>query len=518
MGTSAVTPNVTMIAPDGSIGDVPSTNVNAAMAAGGKLGIHVYAPDGTPGYVPHDRLGDALKAGATYSPAAASAQNDAPHGLLQSLVAPIPLAAKTIYHNVVDAPRDSSEAAIAGTTTQSGIIAQALGHIGLGGYRTLIAPAISSGRAAIQDAQSPNLSNRLAAGSEALGAIPGIGQGIDAGKSAISQYLSGDRTGALGSVLGNVGAAGLTDTATRSLNPGETAVPGQNFTPAQASAMSGLAARATAMGKGFFPKDATAGALSDIRQAAADNPELTQAATGSVSPENSLGAVQQLIKRSSQNLELQHQAVLGAVRNAPFDPSAVQSAVSGSLPASLDGFAPSDRAALDELSNRLGTVKTLQGANDLRQYLNNETSPSYRQNAIAAGRSSTVDSALQAAADAHRNAFYDQLSNATGVDMSGLKQRQGSHMALQEALGNIAPSLAAKQAIAQEPASIRTQVANALQGAGTMTASPMSGIGKLLAQRVLRVEPMDQVQSLIRKSLQDLPQQTTSTALAPYQK
>lgn len=72
---------VTVLDPNGNPGDVPAANVPAALAAGGKLGIHVYAPDGTPGYVPHDKLGDALKAGATYAPA--SQTQDSP-----SLLAP----------------------------------------------------------------------------------------------------------------------------------------------------------------------------------------------------------------------------------------------------------------------------------------------------------------------------------------------------------------------------------------------------------------------------------------------
>lgn len=209
---------VTVLDPNGNPGDVPAANVPAALAAGGKLGIHVYAPDGTPGYVAHDKLGDALKAGATYSPAAA-ANADQPHGLIQSLVAPIPLAAKTLYHNVMDAPRDPNEQAIKGTSPDSGIMARALGQIGLGGYRTILAPSIANAKAAVQDAQSPNLSNRLASGSEALGAIPILGQGIDAGKSVISQYLSGDKSGAVGSAIGNVGTAGLTDAMTQGLFP-----------------------------------------------------------------------------------------------------------------------------------------------------------------------------------------------------------------------------------------------------------------------------------------------------------
>lgn len=59
---------ITILAPDGTPGDVPAENVPAALAAGGKIGVQVYAPDGTPGYVPHDRVGEAIAKGASYSP------------------------------------------------------------------------------------------------------------------------------------------------------------------------------------------------------------------------------------------------------------------------------------------------------------------------------------------------------------------------------------------------------------------------------------------------------------------
>lgn len=256
MGTSAVTPNVTMIAPDGSIGDVPSTNVNAAMAAGGKLGIHVYAPDGTPGYVPHDRLGDALKAGATYSPAATQSQND-PKGFTQSLLNSSPAGmVRGLVGSFVQGPQNPQEAAIKGTTPDSGIVARTLGQIGLGGYRNLIAPSIASGKAAIQDAQSPNLSDRLASGSEALSAVPIVGQGINAGKSVLQQYLSGDKAGALGSAIGNVGTAGMT-----------AALGGEALKPQTTGTLSPLERASVAVTKAVNPQGM---AFRGYRQAIAD--------------------------------------------------------------------------------------------------------------------------------------------------------------------------------------------------------------------------------------------------------
>ncbi len=53
-----------MIAPDGSIGDVPAEHVHDAISKGAKLGYELTAPDGTTGIVPADRVHDAIAAGA----------------------------------------------------------------------------------------------------------------------------------------------------------------------------------------------------------------------------------------------------------------------------------------------------------------------------------------------------------------------------------------------------------------------------------------------------------------------
>lgn len=55
---------VTMFAPDGSTGDIPASNVQAAQQAGFKRAMTMVAPDGkSTGYIPEDRVNDAAKAG-----------------------------------------------------------------------------------------------------------------------------------------------------------------------------------------------------------------------------------------------------------------------------------------------------------------------------------------------------------------------------------------------------------------------------------------------------------------------
>ncbi len=54
---------VTMIAPDGSTGDVPVSNIQAAQQSGFKVGIQMQSPDGKNGYIPADRVHDAASSG-----------------------------------------------------------------------------------------------------------------------------------------------------------------------------------------------------------------------------------------------------------------------------------------------------------------------------------------------------------------------------------------------------------------------------------------------------------------------
>ena len=57
--------NVTtpMIAPDGTLADIPNVKVQDAVKAGFKIGVEMTAPDGTKGVIPIERESEALKAG-----------------------------------------------------------------------------------------------------------------------------------------------------------------------------------------------------------------------------------------------------------------------------------------------------------------------------------------------------------------------------------------------------------------------------------------------------------------------
>src|SRR6185437_10952419 len=59
---------VPMFAPDGSLGDIPYEQMNAAATAGAKPAVNILDPTGKPGLVPADRVQEAVQAGAKVVP------------------------------------------------------------------------------------------------------------------------------------------------------------------------------------------------------------------------------------------------------------------------------------------------------------------------------------------------------------------------------------------------------------------------------------------------------------------
>lgn len=54
---------ITMLAPDGTSGEVPIDKLDAAKSAGFKVGIHMKSPDGKDGYIPAEKVHDAAASG-----------------------------------------------------------------------------------------------------------------------------------------------------------------------------------------------------------------------------------------------------------------------------------------------------------------------------------------------------------------------------------------------------------------------------------------------------------------------
>src|SRR5579884_524871 len=64
----ASTSMVPMIAPNGSVGDIPQEQVQNAVKAGFKIGVDLTSPDGQRGVVPMDTAHDAIKSGFQLTP------------------------------------------------------------------------------------------------------------------------------------------------------------------------------------------------------------------------------------------------------------------------------------------------------------------------------------------------------------------------------------------------------------------------------------------------------------------
>lgn len=188
---------VPMLGPDGSVGDVPAENVGQAVAAGGKIGVNMTDHNGVAGVVPIDKYGDAMKERQRLTKENISAD---PKGFLQSLTASGPAGiAKSIGDAVTAPPQNEEEQRIMGTNADSGLIARGLGHIGLGGYRTLVKPTLDASAAANQSVQE---GHPLQALSQAIEGVPLLGGVTTATKQAILQHLEGDNLGAAGTIAG----------------------------------------------------------------------------------------------------------------------------------------------------------------------------------------------------------------------------------------------------------------------------------------------------------------------------
>jgi hypothetical protein len=378
---------------------------------------------------------------------------------------------------------------------------------------------VQPARTALRTASNLNAQGHpiLAAGA-ALGALPGIGA---LGQSLGQRAAAGDVTGA----ITEGAASALAPTAMKEAAPvikqvapklpgigpyiqNRTPIPGENFTPQQHASLSGVLARGSGVGKSYFPKDVASTIGSPLRQAAADNPGIAQVIQNG-SPEDSLAGTQALLSKAQNTIDTQHNAALAPVANTPISMQPVQDAVS--FPSSLKGYAPQDAADVANFKQRLGTINTLGDLNDLRMRLAKEDNPTYRQNAIQAGRSLGVDEALHDAYGAVRDHYYDQLQNTTGLDFQGLKRTESGIMSAQEALQNAAPGMAAKEAIAGQPRSLRGTAADIVQGSNSMKGGITAGVGQFVANKVLGETPMTPVQEGLQNFFSNLPKPSTYT-------
>lgn len=495
---------IPIIAPDGTSGQVPAANAQAAINAGGKLGIKVYAPDGTLGTVPVDQLPAALKAGGVTqaqhqvqlnTPPPDTNQGGAVNSgmrFLEGAGGALADAGKGIY-NAVTAPR---------TPGLAGAL-QSLAPGGTLGYHLLVQPQIQQGQQAVQDAKSGNYSQMVGHGLAAI--TPGIGPAVaGTADAAIPKVIEGNYAGALGGVGANIALAALLKKASSGL-AGQSTVSGQNYTPAQAAAFEGLTAKANGMGSNFIPQNLTGDALSPIRQSTADmlaNGTPTEqaiarvATAGGMNPIDRLGATHSVIQKSLSDLEAQHTPALASVSGTPVDMRPIQRGLQAQI---KPGMSTADISGINDLIDRAGQINNLGDLNVFRQIMNEEASPSYRQTPTRAGQASAPQQVATDTANAVRNHYFDNLQQATGTDFQPLKAQQSQLLTTKEAIERLMSPEAKAEATFNAGA---TSIKGRLGDLANVIKDPRTAI----TQTLLRESPATRVSNLIQKSLSDLPE------------
>jgi hypothetical protein len=284
---------------------------------------------------------------------------------------------------------------------------------------------------------------------------------------------------------------------------------GQNYTATQHASLAGVLARGTIRDTSFFPKEIATDIGSGLRQVVADNPELNPATAAT--PEDAVARTQAVLEKMQEQTDVAHAQTLAPVKDLPVDPTPLQSAVK--FPETLEEFAPEDAAEIKELQRRLGTVKTLGGLNDLRQWLNRELANQFPKNTVAAGRAGAVTKGLEDALGATRDLYYQKLEQATGQNFQWLKRQESSVLKAQEALQNAAPRMAKQQAIAEQPLSARETAAQALKG---VDGGFMKGAAKLVANKVLGSTPMTPIQEGLQHFFSNLPEPSPTRLSGQY--
>jgi hypothetical protein len=188
---------VPMLAPDGSIRQVPQEQTSAAVQAGGKLVTQMVSPQGDKRWVPFDSVHDAIKSGGQLAPPALTVgapQNQPIQTMDQRLQLPGQPGGTGAPPSVYQAaPNEStpegSAAAIAQREAQNPIIST-VGHVAIGAGKGLgqtLAPGPRTAAAinkttglAVPSFNDPSLQTQ------------GTAEGVGAGAEGILEFMAGD--------------------------------------------------------------------------------------------------------------------------------------------------------------------------------------------------------------------------------------------------------------------------------------------------------------------------------------
>lgn len=488
---------LTVFAPDGTQGNIPAENVQAAVAAGGKVGVHIFDPDGNEGFVPHDQLPAAIKAGATFVPKQAPNANpgEPQGGVIDSAI--------RFGSGLLGAGKDAAVGLYRAVQNSKdpGDMLNSL----------VVQPQVNAYKQGAQMLNQARDTGDVVQGVRGLGhviasAVPMVGPAITGTADAmLPQIDKGNYAGALGAGVGNAALAYLGGKAAGAL-AGDSIVPGQNYNPSHAAAFEGLTAKANGMGPNFIPQNLTSDALSPIRQSAADmiangNPAeqaVAQAATArGTSPLDRLGAVHTVIQKSLSDLEAQHAPVLQQVAQTPVDMTPIQKGLQAQI---KPGMSSADIAGINDLIQRSGQITNLGDLNSFRQIMNEEASPSYRQTPTRAGQASAPQQVATDAANAVRNHYFDQMQQATGTDFQPLKAQESKLLTTKEAIERMQSPEAKAEATFNAPSTVKQSLGNL----ANIIKEPRATV----TQTILRESPATRAAMLIRKSLTNLPEPT----------
>lgn len=508
MSTAATIP---VLNPDtGDVHAIPTEQVGDAVKAGGKPVATMMDPQGVHRYVPMDQVGAATQAGGKLVPYGSQSSEQVVqdqtgiHPDSNPVTSGIEGIGRAIAGPITGLYGMAKSAFAPPTNDEENAAQGAGGPMGLLADRALVQPA----RQALNTAKGLyNSGHPIAAAGATLGALPVLGP---MGQASGQRAAAGDITGAVTEGVTNAFMPKILKEAAplaqqlpgiKQVVQNRQVVPGENYTPTQHKAFSAVLARGTGMGKDFIAPDVASDIASPVRQAAADNPSLAQAVHNG-KPKDALGASQAILQKAKETIDQQHQMALQPVASTPVD----MQPVIDSVPDPKSFHDATEIKALQELKDRAGKVQTLGDLNDFRQYLGNENSPAFRASAVAAGRGSVADKALQATDSAVRNHYYDQLEQATGLDFQGLKRTESGILKAQEALQNVSPSLVNKDVLSHENTGVLGTAANVIDTA-TRAGHGLPFVG--YAAEKLRGTPLDQVQTGMQRFLSDLPRPST---------
>lgn len=156
---------VTMLAPDGTSGDIPADRVAAATQAGFRQAVSMTSPDGTQGYIPIDRRDDAVKAGFKLTPQTPA--QPAPEGFFHSLASQFGLTPDQIQQGAADEDAHPVKTVLKSLLGPGGSVLEGLYNQGKA--------SLSDIKDAVHAAAGGNTAQ---AGVDAVHAVPIVGPGL----------------------------------------------------------------------------------------------------------------------------------------------------------------------------------------------------------------------------------------------------------------------------------------------------------------------------------------------------